>query len=341
MTPINPGNAVRWSSPTSPEASTPGEWCDAVGPALTWQGAPSSGAHDELVVATWNVHVGGGDLPGFVRDLRSGALTGRPVDAFVLLVQEAYRSGEQVPWPSAAERLTSRIDVGPPSGERIDVLEVAQRLGLHAFYVPSMPNGIGEGGESAPEDRGNAILSTLALTELSAIELPFEVQRRVAVAVTVSGVRADGTSWRLRVASGHLDTRSRLSRFLDSFGNGRARQASALGAWLADGDAALLGADLNTWSFGFLEDAVEILRARFPETPRGDEPTYTAAGVLGRRLDHLMLRLPPEYDADIQRVGHRYGSDHHPLVGVVRFAAAEGNAVAPRSTVARVTTPAR
>ena len=35
------------------------------------------------------------------------------------------------------------------------------------------------------EDRGNAILSTEPLADLTAIELPFEQQRRVAVAATL------------------------------------------------------------------------------------------------------------------------------------------------------------
>jgi endonuclease/exonuclease/phosphatase (EEP) superfamily protein YafD len=81
----------------------------------------------------------------------------------------------------------------------------------------------------------------------------------------------------------------------------------------------LLGADLNTWSAGFLEDAVDILYTRFPQSTRVAEPTYTAAGVIGRRLDHMLYRLPAGR-VEVQRVASRYGSDHHPLVGVVRFA---------------------
>ena len=321
MTSSTIADPIIWRVPAQPNAATPKAWCDAVGAAATAEGTLPAHAADELAVVSWNVHVGGGDIHGFVRDLRSGALTGRPAEAFVLLLQEVHRADAGVPWPTGA-RLTSRIDAEPPTGTRADVLQVARALGLHAFYVPSMPNGMGEGDGAAPEDRGNAVLSTLPLAELSAMELPFEVQRRVAVAATLSGATSRGTPWTLRVASGHLDTRSRFSRVLDSFGAGRGRQASALNAWL-EGDAVLLGADLNTWSLGFLEDALEILRARFPDTPPVSEPTYSAAGVLGRQLDHLLFRLPPEYQVHVQRVSDRYGSDHHPLVGVVRFRAAE------------------
>jgi endonuclease/exonuclease/phosphatase family metal-dependent hydrolase len=211
----------------------------------------------------------------------------------------------------------ARIDEAPPSGPRIDVAEAARGLGLHLFYAPSMPNGRAEGAGALPEDRGNAILSTLPLSDPAALELPFEVQRRVAVAATVRGVGADGAPWTLRLASGHLDTRSRWSRVLDSFGTGRARQADALGAWL-EGESVLLGADLNTWSLGALENAVDILYGRFPGSVRGREPTYSAAGLLGRRLDHLLYRIP-RGTVEVQRVASRYGSDHNPLLGVVRL----------------------
>ena len=73
--------------------------------------------------------------------------------------------------------------------------------GSDRVYVPSMRNG----GLTSKQDRGNAILSSLPLDELSAIELPFERQRRVAIAATVAGHTRAGTPWSLRVASVHLD----------------------------------------------------------------------------------------------------------------------------------------
>ena len=51
------------------------------------------------------------------------------------------------------------------------------------------------------------------------------------------------------------------------------------------------------------------------------------------RLDHLLFRIPDGSEARVQRIEERYGSDHHPLVGVVRFGAAASartsSAVAP------------
>ena len=312
---------VAWTLPASEsDAAVLGRWCSGVGPVAmdAFEGA-SPEAVDALVLVTWNVHVGGGDLVGFVQDLRSGALTGAPVESFVLLLQEAYREGSEVPRDPGPYAM-SRIDAQPRSGARIDVVEAARRLGLHLFYAPSMRNGGAAAAGANAEDRGNAILSTHPLEDLAAIELPFEVQRRVAVAGTLSATTREGHLWSLRVVSGHLDTRTRWSRALDSFGAARARQAEALLQAL-EGPAVVLGADLNTWSAGFLEEAVPLLRAGFPQTPEVTGPTFLAAGVLPRRLDHLLFRLPPGYQARAWRVDDRYGSDHFPLLAVVRFGA--------------------
>lgn len=295
-------------------------WCTGVGPAVI--AGPSDGdrdgasALDSLVVVTWNVHVGGGDIVRLVGDLRRGALTGgRPVESFVLLLQEAHRAGTAVPAEATPGSYPVRIFERPPTGDRIDVLQAAHLLGLHLLYVPSMRNGVGAG---PAEDRGNAILSTLPLADAEAIELPYEAQRRVAVGATVHAVAADGTPWRLRVVSAHLDNRSAGERLLGSFGSGRARQARALADAIVD-PAAVIGADLNSWSASFLESAIPLLRASFPETPANAMHTYPVArGLWGRTLDHLLVRVPDGWRASVRRVDDRYGSDHYPLIGMVR-----------------------
>jgi endonuclease/exonuclease/phosphatase family metal-dependent hydrolase len=297
-------------------------WCESVGPAVVAgpvevDGDGNSGGPiilDSLVVVTWNVHVGGGDLVQLVSDLRHGLFTdGRPVEDFVLLLQEAYRAGVQVPAVARPGSYPERILVLPPKGERLDILQTAERLGLHVVYVPSMRNGVGV---EPAEDRGNAILSTMPVTETTAIELPYEAQRRVAVAATVQAHGADGEPWSLRVVSAHLDNRSRVTRFLDTFGPGRARQARALTDAVAD-PSAVVGADLNTWSAGFLESAVSILKASFPATPPTLDPTYNQR-FLSRKLDHFLVRLPDGWSATVRRGGTPYGSDHYPLIGMVR-----------------------
>ncbi|NOT26456.1 MAG: hypothetical protein HOP16_10185 [Acidobacteria bacterium] len=101
-----------------------------------------------------------------------------------------------------------RMSPSPPTGARQDIVETARTRGLSVFYLPSMRNGSEEG--AAGEDRGNAILSTLPLTELAGIELPFERQRRVAAAATVTRRDAAGAPWRLRVVSVHLNATRRV-----------------------------------------------------------------------------------------------------------------------------------
>ena len=320
MNAISPAGApavVAWLTPARADRGRGLEaWCAAVGPAVLQRGAASSLARtDSLVVVSWNVHVGGGDLVRLVRDLRSGDLTGGgPVQSFVLLLQEGYRAGPGVPASEPGARSARRILETPPSGERLDVVQAAHRLGLHLFYAPSMRNG------EVDEDRGNAILSTLPLDSATAIELPLEMQRRVVVASTVRGLTRAGRSWSLRVASVHLAHRSPWSSIGDSFGAARARQARVVASELAE-DAVVVGADLNTWSASSLEEAPRLLRASFPDAPAEREPTFTVGGFLPRKLDYLMFRVPSARVESVRRVEERYGSDHHPLVGIVDFGA--------------------
>src|SRR5215471_15328684 len=74
-------------------------WCAAVGPpAHIDVGRQAAGFAGPIAIASWNDHVGAGDLDAFVTDLRAGRLTGgQPVSSFVVLMQEAYRGGPAVP----------------------------------------------------------------------------------------------------------------------------------------------------------------------------------------------------------------------------------------------------
>jgi endonuclease/exonuclease/phosphatase family metal-dependent hydrolase len=314
------GNTLRWYIADPGDAQRLEPWCAGVGPAVIVQGLPPApDPVDSVLVVAWNIHVGGGDLPALAEDLRAGRVTGQPVDHFVLLLQEVYRAGTGATLDPSAIRAPRRIATRPPAGERQDVLNAAGLLGLHAIYVPSMRNGHPRRG-APDEDRGNAILSSLPLTEPAAIVLPFETQRRVAVAAAVSGRTAAGEAWRLRLASVHLDHRSRWTRLLASAGPGRLRQARGLMAMLPPGEALVVGGDFNTWSIPGLEATLPFLRQRLPETPRGDgRPTYPLVAGFGRRLDHIFFRLPPGHQVHTERLDDRYGSDHHPVIGWVHF----------------------
>lgn len=327
--PANPGcrsagaetAAVSWHLPAAPaDVARLDHWCAAVGAPVVI-GTPEravSAAADSLAIISWNTKVGGGDIIGLVTDLRAGRLTGgRPVEHFVLLLQEVHRESAGLTGAVSRWAVPARVEEDPPTGRRRDVVESARELGLALYYVPSMRNGFA-GSAPEEEDRGNAILSTLPLTMPRAIELPFEAQRRVAAAAVVRGVSDDGAPWELLVTSAHFDTRSAGTRIWASGGAGRRRQAEGLVAGLPGYAATVVAGDLNTWSLAVLESAVPYLRTVFPQTPPAPGQA-TFAGPLGyrRRLDRMFFRLPEGWSARYARVDGRYGSDHHPLLGWV------------------------
>lgn len=309
--------SLAWYGADPDSATAHAESCATVGPGFHEGDRAAGGSRpvpfEDLAVVSWNVHVGGGDLVGLVTALRTGRFTsGRPVRHFVLLVQEAYRAGHDVPEAIAGVDVPGRIAPGDAEGKRIDVRAAARAAGLHVFYVPLMRNGAEPGTQA--EDRGNAILSTLPLTDLTAIELPYARQRRVAAAATIAGIDEAGALWRLRVVSAHLDaTAGAESLWLFSSGL-RERQAAHLLAALGDGMPTIVGADLNTWAGGPREPAVTVLQRAFPDTAVPAQPTFR----LGWTLDYVFTRLPPDWRSDRAVVGDRFGSDHHPIVATLR-----------------------
>jgi endonuclease/exonuclease/phosphatase family metal-dependent hydrolase len=323
--------SVHWiRTPGRWERTELDRWCAGVGPPAFHVPAgavPRTDVVGSLAIVVWNTNVGGASLARLVADLRAGRLTaGRPVDHFALLIQEALRMGEAVPpvLPSGAKG-ASRILRSPADGPRLGVDEVAARLGLFAYYVPSMRNG-----PRVREDRGNAILSTLPLSDLVAFELPLERQRRVAIAATVTGAQGQGTPWSLRLVNVHLDNRSHWRAFHRSFGRGRSRQAERIVDLFAADPAIVVGGDFNTWLGESQERAIELMRSGFP-IPNAMEPagTFTVPAVFrDRQMDYLFFRLPAGWEAHYRPLADNRGSDHAPLIGEVRFAARGG--VAPQ-----------
>ena len=310
--PADPADRVRLDS-----------WCAAVGPPAHHApaGTNISATVDSLAVVVWNTNVGSAEIGRFLRELRSGDLSGgEPVEHFVLLLQEVHRAGQDVPpAPSVKASWAGRIG----SDGRIDVVELARREGLHLFYVPSMRNGSPNDG-SAPEDRGNAVLSTFPLDDLAAIELPVERQRRVAVAATIEARNSAGIPWKLRFVSAHLENRARWTRLHRAFGAAQSNQARALVAGLerlSPVPASAVGGDFNTWFRGGASGALDPLRIRYPSLgvhPEGetmDLPLF----LPGLRLDHLFLRLPRGWSGHYEILAESYGSDHVPLMGWVRM----------------------
>ena len=308
--------SVRWIQPEQTVGRARlDSWCAGVGSPLFRSAdasAPSQRVSSSnaggLMIASWNVHVGAGDLDRFLADAEQGALTdGHRPTQLVVLLQEAVRGagvpGDLPQGASAAARIGSDAWL-----ERSEIGAVAERFGMSIFYVPSMRNGAAGSGSTA-SDRGNAILSTVPLLDPVAIELPGERQRRVAVTARVN-VRIHGAVVPFSMGSAHLDTLAG-PRSLWVFGavGARSRQAASLARALADGPT-ILGADLNTW-MGLHEPAVQRLRAAFPSTPA--EPAgKTFRG--GLKLDYLFFRLPSGVLAQVKRAASRYGSDHFPLI---------------------------
>jgi len=239
----------------------------------------------------------------------SGKLTGHPVTSFVLLLQEVYRSGNDVPAKDAVRSLWAKLQKPPRAGgSREDIVTIARRLKLATFYVPSMRNG-------APgvtdEDRGNAILSTMPLSDLTAIELPLESQRRVALEATVTVTPPGRAALPLRFVSTHF-TNMVLHHLFVLSESGRLRQARALARVLPADGPLIVGGDFNSW-FGYRDAAFKELARVVP--PAASDDRRATFGPM--RLDHILLRLPHGRKASVRRASSRYGSDHYPLVAVI------------------------
>jgi endonuclease/exonuclease/phosphatase family metal-dependent hydrolase len=302
----SPAGEVRWFGPET-AGPTPARWRAGVGPPLLQlpcREIPATA--DAMTFVTWNTHVGAGDIVGLVKSLPN------PDGPIVLLLQEVYRAGPDV--PVRVDRGVSYArHIGGTIGERStrEIKAVADALGFGVFYVPSMRNG---GSRLSPEDRGNAILSNLPLRDPFAVELPFEHQRRVAVAASVAGTSTAGTPWKVRFVCAHLLSTGGLRHAWVVTESHRARQARALTALLQDDEPTILGGDLNTW-FGFSDQTyVETARA-FPDTRVSDRrPTFRGLA----RLDHVFFRLKPGWHAEFHRGPSLFASDHAPLIGSLR-----------------------
>src|SRR5262245_5783911 len=293
------------------------EWCRTVGP-VVFEPTPVPAADspvDRVAIVSWNTHVGAGDVAGVLARVRRGEFTsGERFDAVVLLLQEMYRTGGGVPERPLLAVIPRRIADALHAEHGRDVARVAHEGGLALLYAPSMRNGALA---DDPEDRGNAILSTLPLSEPAVVELPFERQRRAVPVARIGGRTARGAAWRLSIADVDLDTALALTRGGPL--SARRRQADALVAALTKGlsidGPTIVAGDFNTW-LGDREPAIHALRAAFPDAaaPRSG-PTWK--GPLGVRatLDHVFARAVRSIQ--VRRLPDRFGSDHYPLLAIV------------------------
>jgi len=279
--------------------------------------AARAAVSSRLAVVSWNVWMGRARLLELVERLRAGLL-GVPGDLTpVLLIQEAFRQDDTIPARSngyAARELVTRLR---PTQ---DVVEVARTLRWNLRYVPSMRNG------PQRSDRGNAIITPVPLGPAAGIELPFALQRRVAV-----GARATVGGHALSLLSAHLDPRGPIGyKWLGAAARGN--QMAHLLAALED-PTVVLGADLNLGR-GRAERAWRLLIEHgfehgVPSVPPTWRHTYHALPRLV--IDYLLVR---NRDGAIRSTALRrvdedpadrgpdvFGSDHHPLLAFVELAA--------------------
>ena len=301
---------VIWHAGPIDDAKALDRWCRGVGRPIVASGAPvreSPPALDDLVVLTWNAHLAEGRLSDLINALRAGTLTGgRPVQHFVLLIQELFRRGSDVPRFAGDVRSAFAIKARDPDSP--DANQYSTGLGLSFLYVPSMRNG-----PELLEDRGNAIVSTEPLHDPVALELPFERQRRVAIGASVR-VRTRAGVEALNVLDVHLEPLSSPSS-LWIFRNPRRRQVAAVLDLLrqprfTNGAGTVLGGDFNTIQGGVEEAA--YLQARAWSTSLRDEDRRSTH-YMGR-LDYLFFRLA-QHGAATTRLEQRFGSDHYPVLG--------------------------
>jgi endonuclease/exonuclease/phosphatase family metal-dependent hydrolase len=308
-------SGVEWHTSVESETAELTRWCRAVGaPVVAAAPRPDiTPSLNELVVLSWNAHLAEGDLDELITRLRRGGLTGgRPVNHFVLLVQELYRRGEEVPAFNAEHR--SAFAIRSRARDAADIDDHAAVLGLSIFYVPSMRNG-----PQLREDRGNAIISTEPLLDPYALELPLARQRRVALGAGVR-VHTDAGARRLEVIGAHLEPLSSPAS-LWIFKNPRGRQVRAILDLLERPrftDASLtagvvLGGDFNTVKGGAREDAYRLARS-WSSGMTSEDPRNTH--MMGR-LDYLFARLPEGWKASTRRLDERFGSDHYPVIATL------------------------
>lgn len=286
---------------------------------------PPVAAQRSIVVLSWNVWIGHGQLREVVARIRNGDFAAQgatPNAPLVILAQEVYRHDPSL--PEGSPRFCGAAPAVRKGRVREDIVETAEALGMNLRYAPSMRN------RALPSDRGNAILSTLPLLEASAVELPHLLQRRVAVAATVTV-----GNHRLRVVSAHLDPRGPAGHRILG-GAGRAVQSQYLLEALGPGTI-ILGADLNLVR-GQSEGTWQALQAAgfthgVPAVAPAWRHTYHKLPRLV--IDYLLVRDSAQIvgEAKVHRLDEHpldrgplvFGSDHHPLVARFDLVAPQGD----------------
>jgi endonuclease/exonuclease/phosphatase family metal-dependent hydrolase len=318
---------VSWYGPSDPETKPfLDQWCRTVGPPvnkpLDTKRFSDTAQADSLAVFSWNMDVGAGDLSAFLREevglscIPGSTITGPPFSAVVVLLQEAFRWAPDLP-PLDDSRLAARGRKHPPRPDADpDVVTVSDLCGLALWYVPSGRNGVDRPGKRIA-DKGNAVLSSLPLSDLIAIEHPFETERKVAVGASIS--LAGGRL--VRLVNAHLETTASFHRTLLTGNQTHLQQVEALIGAVEDHEEAnggpiptLMGGDFN--SISGEDGSLKRLRKAFPDSPEWDG--LTTKGPFP--TDHLFFREQPPQGGgpaspfliadSYRRIESSFSSDH-------------------------------
>jgi endonuclease/exonuclease/phosphatase family metal-dependent hydrolase len=275
-----------------------------------------------LDLLCWNLAIGRAYLDEILSRLKTETLgnVGEGERPLVLLLQEAYRSDPSVPETAVNPYHGGHI----PVGARRDIVDFAAEHNFSLRYAPSMRNG------HHRSDRGNAVLSNVAIASARGFVLPYIRQRRVVVKAELEGL-----PW-LTLVSAHLDTGGRVpsTRGIARFGAGRAAQTEELLRRLGEhGEerSVVIGADLNT-PLGARDPAVRsLLRGALQHAVGSEKIGHSFHGPLRLLLDHVLYRSPDQRIQNVNVIrldetrddaGRRvFGSDHHPLLARVELSA--------------------
>jgi endonuclease/exonuclease/phosphatase family metal-dependent hydrolase len=272
-----------------------------------------------ITIISWNAAIGKGDFAKLFLQLKKRGLFDKESDqAIIMLIQEAYRKDPFIPGRPKGKFHGGKKLRGP----REDIVDIARTYGLSLRYMPSMHNG------ASTSDRGNAILSNVALGSTWAITLPHVQQNRIAVAAQVLGLKD------IAFVSAHFDisgkdkaTHSVLPRLSD----GRIAQARELIKELRRncGQQFIMGADFNT-ALGSKDPVIRTLEKEGLVVLRHEGHTFHSPIKLMRlKLDHIVASGLSEqlFLADAVRIDEcnddhgRFvlGSDHHPLMTTLNW----------------------
>ena len=210
-----------------------------------------------------------------------------PVVPVVFLIQEAYREGPEVPTKlDGSASFASLIRSLRPDGSREEMESIARRLGLHAYYVPSMRNG-GPGCFCRRSRQRHPLHAAARRSrrDRAAVRAPAARRRcRDRGGRRQRPGRHGGSAWCRRISTTWSARDGCGSPAASSAGP--ARPAASFRR-SQDERSLVLGGDLNTW-FGFRDSAYPRRRRAFRRTQVSDRRA-TFHGLL--RLDHLFFRL--------------------------------------------------